>query len=186
MLQFAADKFVELFKSENRLNDKAESNMRILLAFMKADELIESINEAAYMFATVWHECACTFAPMEEFGKGKGRAYGVTSSNGHIFYGRGYVQITWDYNYKKLGKAIGVDLYNNPELALHYDIAYKIMTLGVHNGLFTGVGLCKYIKPGKYPNYKSARRIINGLDCAESIAAKASKAQIYFEKSTNG
>lgn len=183
-MRFHVDKFVEEFKKGgNKITTKAEGDMKILLSFMNNDDTIPTINDAAYMFATVWHECANTFAPIEEYGKGKGRPYGKTADNGQVFYGRGYVQITWDYNYKRIGKAIGLDLYNNPSLALHYDVAYKIMSEGMRKGLFTGVGLPKYIKPGQQPNYVGARRIINGTDKAEAIAEKARKAQAYFEAS---
>jgi putative chitinase len=54
----------------------------------------------AYMLATAFHETAHTMQPIEEIGHGKGRKYG-TPVNGHVYYGRGYVQLTWDYNYKK-------------------------------------------------------------------------------------
>lgn len=33
------------------------------------------------------------------------------------FWGRGYIQLTWAYNYQYYGWRIGVDLLNNPELA---------------------------------------------------------------------
>ena len=42
------------------------------------------------------------------------------------YHGRGYIQLTHDYNYKKYGDRIGVDLLNNPELALDGDIAARI------------------------------------------------------------
>jgi putative chitinase len=42
------------------------------------------------------------------------------------YHGRGYVQLTHDYNYKKYGDRLGIDLLNNPELALDGDIAARI------------------------------------------------------------
>ena len=42
------------------------------------------------------------------------------------YHGRGYIQLTHDYNYKKYGDRIGVDLLNNPELALDGDIAARV------------------------------------------------------------
>src|SRR5689334_14433111 len=50
----------------------------------------------AYMLATAKWETANTMKPVEEIGKGRGRAYGVPKANGQIYYGRGYVQLTWD------------------------------------------------------------------------------------------
>lgn len=43
------------------------------------------------------------------------------------FMGRGYVQLTWKENYDKYGKAIGVDLVNNPDMALEPETAAKIL-----------------------------------------------------------
>ena len=42
------------------------------------------------------------------------------------YHGRGYIQLTHDYNYKKYGDRLGIDLLNNPELALDGDIAARI------------------------------------------------------------
>ena len=64
------------------------------------------INEAAYMLATAYHETAHTMQPIEEYGKGRGRDYGKRlkmsrqpySDTQAIFYGRGYVQLTWYEN----------------------------------------------------------------------------------------
>lgn len=42
------------------------------------------------------------------------------------FHGRGYVQLTHDYNYEKYGKMFGVDLLSNPDLAMDGELAAKI------------------------------------------------------------
>jgi hypothetical protein len=52
--------------------------------------------------------------------------------------------------------------------------AYKIMSLGMRQGSFTGVGLSKYINADKC-DYVNARRIINGTDKAQTIAGYATK-----------
>lgn len=36
-------------------------------------------------------------------------------ASGKQYYGRGPIQISWNYNYGRCGKAIGVDLLNNPD-----------------------------------------------------------------------
>ena len=46
-----------------------------------------------------------------------------------IYHGRGYIQLTHRYNYKEYGDKLGVDLVNNPELAMQGDIAAKIAVL---------------------------------------------------------
>lgn len=135
----------------------------------------------AYMLATAWHETAHTMKPIEEYGKGKGRRYGSNIDiNGtrysglkHFYYGRGYVQLTWLTNYKNMGKILGVDLVNKPELALDHYIASKIMIYGMLNGSFTGKRLSNYLKKGTLEEFKQARRIINGMDKATNIAYQA-------------
>lgn len=124
----------------------------------------------AYMLATVYHETARTMQPIEEYGKGKGRPYGKpVPPYGHAYYGRGYVQLTWDYNYKRAGEEVGVDLLKHPEKALDPGIASKILFSGMIEGWFTGKKLATYFSPSK-GDWPNARRIINGLDHADLIA----------------
>lgn len=124
----------------------------------------------AYMLATVYHEVARTMQPIEEYGKGKGRKYGEkTPPYGHVYYGRGYVQLTWDYNYKDAGKKIGVDLLQYPEKALEPEVATKILFRGMTEGWFTGKKLADYFSPDK-EDWVNARRIVNALDHANQIA----------------
>lgn len=125
----------------------------------------------AYMLATAYHETARTMRPVEELGKGKGREYGV-AIDGRVYYGRGYVQLTWLANYKTMSKQLGVDLVKNPSLACDPDIAAQIMVRGMVRGLFTGKKLSDYISSLKC-DYANARRIINGTDKADLIAGYA-------------
>lgn len=167
-------KFTSLYQNKyGRLPDKARADLHILLAMMVADTKVVDIRHAAYMLATVMHECDRTWAPIEEHGKGKGKPYGkMDSRTGHAYYGRGYVQLTFAENYKRIGQAIGVDLYRHPEEALKYDIAYRIMSYGMRHGAYTGVMLKRYIHDDVC-DYINARRIINGTDRADVIAGYA-------------
>ena len=136
----------------------------------------------AYMLATVYHECAETMQPIEEYGKGKGRPYGKKlkfsgakyEKPDKIYYGRGFVQLTWYENYDLMGRLLGVDLLNKPELALQLNIATKIMFEGMTKGKsmrgdFTGKSLENYFN-GNLEDPVNARRIINGTDKATLIA----------------
>jgi murein DD-endopeptidase MepM/ murein hydrolase activator NlpD len=67
--------------------------------------------------ATIAIETASTFAPVreafwmsEEWRKDNLRYW--------PHYGRGFIQLTWDYNYRAYGAALGFDLIGNPDLAL--------------------------------------------------------------------
>jgi len=135
----------------------------------------------AYMLATAWHETASTMQPIAEYGKGKGRPYGKRidvhggrySDSLPIYYGRGYVQLTWLTNYVFMKNRLGVDFVNNPELALNPKHASDIMITGMLEGSFTGKSLQKYITYGLYFEFVNARRIINGTDKATLIAQYA-------------
>ena len=165
------------------ISDIAKRNMEI---FLNDNTVIEFYTKRylAYLLATVYHETAFVknrklyrnMAPVEEVGRGSGRRYGKPGSNGKIFYGRGHIQLTWEDNYIKVGNLIGVDLYNNPELALDENISSEIAIKGMLYGWFTGRKLSDFLNTKL--DYVNARRIINGTDKASIIASYAS----IFEK----
>ena len=147
------------------------------------------INEAAYMLATAYHETAHTMQPIEEYGKGRGRDYGKRlkmsrkpySDTLPLYYGRGYVQLTWYENYDKAGRLLKLDLLRQPELALQADVAAKIMREGMFDGWFTGKKLNDYVGL-RTADYVSARRIINGMDKAQFIAGYAVVFELALRK----
>lgn len=134
----------------------------------------------AYALATAWHESR--LKPIEEWGKGKGKAYGAVNSTGKAPYGRGLVQLTWDANYTKADQKLGLGgaLAKNYDLALRPDIAVSIMVRGMEEGWFTGKKLGSYIPKdhaATLSQFISSRRIINGTDRDDEIAAIAVKIQ---------
>lgn len=136
----------------------------------------------AYILATTFHETAQTMQPIAEYGKGAGKPYGVPAGPyGQVYYGRGYVQLTWYDNYVKQDKKLGLNgqLVKNADLALQPDIAVKIIFSGMYDGDFTGVGLPKYITVSDPNNdttdFYNARKIVNGLDQATTIQGYATK-----------
>ncbi len=124
----------------------------------------------AYALATTYHETDQHMQPIEEYGKGRGMPYGKPdSTTGKVYYGRGFVQLTWERNYKTMSDLLGVDFVDHPELALELDNATKIMFIGMIKGLFTGRSLGDYFN-NTTNDWVNARRIINGLDKAQAIA----------------
>jgi hypothetical protein len=141
----------------------------MLAAFAKFQPLIKDRRWKAYMLATAKWETAQTMTPIREIGEGRGMPYGTT------YYGRGYVQLTWEANYLKaqteLAKiGVNADLVSNPNLALQPAIAAPIMILGMIDGWFTGKKLSDYFSP-VINDWVGARYIINGQDHAPTIAA---------------
>jgi hypothetical protein len=127
----------------------------------------------AYALATTRGEVGAAMQPVREIGRGAGKAYGKTDpATGHAYYGRGFVQLTWAFNYIAMGKRLGLDLYRNPDLALDRKHAARILIVGMIEGVFTKKKLSDYLND-KTTDYGNARRIINGTDRAFEFARYA-------------
>ncbi len=183
MLNIDPNQICATYMSANPgMSASAQAGLQSLLSAIASDPDVTDVRWAAYMLATVKHECANHWQPIEEFGKGAGRAYGVPvqvqDSDGttytNTYYGRGYVQLTWKLNYAKMGQLIGLgnSLVIHPEHALEPQTAYRIMSVGMRGGLFTGKKLSDYINDQQC-DYFNARRIINGVDRADVIQGYA-------------
>ena len=170
------------------LTQEAVDNINLIVETCEKYGL--SYPQTAYVLATAVWETARTFKPIEEYGKGKGRKYGtiytntkgvkygIAGSDGstylysdypHLYFGRGFVQLTHWVNYKFAGEQLGIDLLHNPHLALNAKYAAEILVKGFVNGWFTGKKLSDYINDKK-KDFLGARRCINGNDKAKEIA----------------
>jgi putative chitinase len=127
-------------------------------------------NQAAYIMATAWWETAHTVEPVKEaYWVKNAEAWRKKNLRYYPWYGRGYVQLTWERNYIHAGKQLGLDLTTNPESVMVPDVSAKILVTGSLEGWFTGKKLDDYITLSK-SDFKGARRIINGTDKAAAIA----------------
>lgn len=128
-------------------------------------------NQTAYCLATAWHETNETMLPVIE-------AYWLSEGwrernlRYYPFYGRGYVQLTWEENYRKAGQELGFDFVSNPSLVQEPEYAAKILVVGSRDAWFTKYRLSDFINK-KRKDYVGARRIINGTDDAKLIAGYA-------------
>lgn len=149
---------------------------------------VKDVNHVANILAQVYHETGGYMSPIKETvyasHKNKnpsdstvkkrlenafatGKMPGVKSPYWRAgYFGRGQIQITHKSNYDRLGKRIGVDLANNPSLALELPTSADIAVIGMSEGIFTGKKLsdfvfpsCLYETPSHHP-----RRIVNGND----------------------
>lgn len=136
------------------------------------------LTHAAYMLATAWHETNATMQPVRE-------AYWLTEAwrkknlRYWPWYGRGFVQLTWEFNYDKADREAAEeglikrgDMLATPDLAMEPDIAAFIMRKGMEEGWFTGVKLSSALPvsgTATRKQYMDARTIINGRDKSDLI-----------------
>lgn len=150
----------------------------------------------AYILATAFYETGGRMAPVREgFAASDAKArkivakcrYGVEDrGTGQVYYGRGFVQLTWFANYNNLGKFLGKDLIHQPDLALEMSTAARIIVTGMCKGMFTGQPLSDYFT-NIIEDPVGARAVVNGDDKAELIASyykSCKKALFAAETST--
>ncbi len=96
------------------------------------------------MLATNYHETRRTIQPIAGWGKGKNLPYGcrlktTKDKNGNriqysdtteLFFGRGFVQLTWYENYDKAGRILGKNFICYSNGVMELETATKIMFLG--------------------------------------------------------
>jgi putative chitinase len=144
----------------------------------------------AYALATAYHETAATMQPVRE-------AYWLSESwrRAHLryypWYGRGYVQLTWDTNYQRADRELDLNgaLTRTLDLAMDPAIAAKIMRRGMEEGWFAGDGSGRHTLkrhlpnsgPATLPQFTAARRIINGRDKDTLIARHALQFQTALQ-----
>lgn len=171
MIEQILSSFEDVFKES--LSDRQKAELEFVVTELQFRNLLP--NQLAYILATVKHETANTFKPLEEYGKGKGKEYGKSDiETGKAYYGRGYVQLTWKENYKKFSELLKLDFVNCPELCCNKYLAVHILYLGMRDGLFTGKKLKDYLDKDK-TDFLNARKIVNGTDKAELIKGYAEK-----------
>ena len=159
----------------------------------------DMIERLAYILATAWHETGTEMKPVREgFAETNAGAIAAVTrlykrgrisrnyaephpQTGQSYYGRGLVQITHIENYRKLGHVLGIDLVSHPDLALSLDVSVRCLVDGMYQGLYTGRKLGDYIRRGSV-DYRGARRIINSLDKASTIAKYAARFESALEE----
>src|SRR4051812_39864105 len=166
-------------KTFGKLSQPVEDGLEVI--FAEAERRNTPINDLAYILATTWWETAKTMQPVREafyISKDESKAEQWRKKNLHYYpyYGRGYVQLTWKNNYKKVSDKLGQDFVGDPDLVMKPENAVNIMFTGMQEGWFTGKSLDDYIDDIEDPDskdlqeYVKARKIINGNDKAETIA----------------
>src|SRR5688572_27023921 len=126
-------------KSFGPLSQDQVDGLEFLLGKLEGDQF--TLPQSAYVLATVKHETADTFQPIKEKRARTGTKLRKTQDRYWLsgYYGRGFVQVTWQKNYEKFGIA------DSPEKALEPETAYDILSRGMRNGMFTSHPLAAFI-----------------------------------------
>ncbi len=140
----------------------------------------------AYGLATAYHETGSRMVPVREgFARSdagarravRRRKYGKpVGPYGHVYYGRGHVQLTWEDNYINSSKDAGHDLQKYPDRALDPLISARILWKGLLDGRWNGskpphrrMGVGHYLHRAN-PDLRNVRRTVNILDKWKMIA----------------
>lgn len=155
------------------LQQSQVDGLNALLDYAETRTTAIDLRQVAYIFSTAYHETARTMEPIAEYGCGAGHEYGQPDpETGECYYGRGYVQLTWKDNYAHQGDKCGMPFVEEPDLVMEMTHAAHILFEGMLDGDFTGVSVGDYINETQC-DYVNARRVVNGTDCADQIAAYA-------------
>jgi predicted chitinase len=152
-----------------------EQSVAALIAATRERELTNE--QIAYVLATAEHESA-NFNFLEEIAAGtayEGREDlgNLYEGDGPLFKGRGYVQLTGRTNYEKYAKKTGIELVTLPIILMNWPaLSVYVIIDGMMNGVYTGKRLDRYVNSDGV-DFINARRVVNGVDCADAIAAKA-------------
>lgn len=159
---------------KGNLTDKQCKRLGIILHYCKKYKITDA-RKVAYIIITAWYESA-KLQEMKERRASKTKNPALYLLQNRYWYtgywGRGFVQVTWEENYRKIGELLKIDLVRNPSLMLDNHIAAEALVLGMKLGTYTGRKLCDYFNESR-TDWVNARRIVNGLDRAKELAAQA-------------
>jgi predicted chitinase len=177
-VKFNVNRAISLFNN-NGGSTKFDNSLRQVLNFMQNDDNLNNKEEVAYFLATAKSESDYSLQRWEadKLCGGKGVPYHIkpcqkaldyyrstkggksnyynkgVDSMGVPYFGRGLIQITNDYNYKRYGDLIGVNLLENGDRALIPKNSYKIASAYLNRKTF------KFVNKG---DLTGARKSVNG------------------------
>lgn len=166
------------------LSPCARRHIGVILDYWQRHHAAAPLAQLAYVLATVLAEVGKDMAPVREtFARDDAqararlaeRAYGQPCGPcGEVYYGRGYVQLTWERNYARMARKLDLPLVESPDLALDPEVALRILVTGMLEGDFDeeGHGLPHYINEERV-DFVAARNTVNLQNRAGAIARDA-------------
>lgn len=146
----------------------------------------EEKNRLAFVLATARRESMSTFLPIREapscgtneicreraigdmlekratkHGVQPRANYALPNKDGRRFYGRGFLQLTFEDNYRRTGKILGIDLVKDPDKALDPQVAGEVLVRAILDGWYgSKKPLSSYIN-SKETDWINARNNVN-------------------------
>lgn len=156
--------------------------------FAKEGSLEDRKREVAAALGNSKHE-SDHFKATREYNQANWPLYCDNSSSqspcapGQQYYGRGPIQISWNYNYGAAGRAIGADLLNNPDLvATNPKIAWQTMMWYWMTQSGPG-SMTPHDAIVRSQSFGETIRSINGaLECNGRNSAQVSARQQYYQE----
>ncbi|KAJ0400352.1 hypothetical protein P43SY_000292 [Pythium insidiosum] len=159
-------------------------------SFANSGDATADKRELAAFLAQTSHE-SDHFKATEEYAKDQfpetqycDKSNGVPCAAGKRYHGRGPIQLSWNYNYNAAGKALGVDLLNQPELVA-IDKSVTWQTALWYWMMPQRGGRVIHDVVAKDDGFAQSTDIINGaLECGAAATAKNNEKQrIEYYKS---
>jgi WD40 repeat protein len=192
--------FFEVYRiTFGELGYEATAGLEKLLEFLENDPAMNDVRLRAYILATVKFETGDRFVPVTEQGDAEyfqryepGTTIGNRLGNkvpgdGERFRGRGYIGITGRENYYRMSQVLGfepkmTDLVDDPDKVNDPLVAYRIMSIGMLEGLFTGRKLSDFINE-RQTDYVGASTIIGSGSSSSRAAAYATDFEAILRES---
>lgn len=174
---FNKDKFMSFYKGMPNEKSASECWDAIGLAFKEFNGKCPTCGQAitggavdpnimAGAMATVRVEVGRPYLPIHEYASGE--AYegrldlgNIQPGDGPRYRGRGFIQLTGRANYTTYGSRLGIDLVNNPDLALDKTVAAKILALYFIDKKVTDACLQK--------DWLKVRKLVNGVNRSNGL-----------------
>ncbi|MCY1241425.1 hypothetical protein D9M72_543230 [compost metagenome] len=97
----------------------------------------------------------------KKYGKPLRANYALPNKEGNRFYGRGFLQLTFEDNYQKTGRRLGIDLVKAPDKALDPQVAGEVLVRAMLGGWYGSRKPLSFYINGKKIDWINARNNVN-------------------------
>lgn len=175
----------QLLDAWERLGDESPERLAFVLATARREsaDRFQSIREAPGCGTNE----SCRELAIERMLAKRAKANGVAprpnyalpAKNGQRYYGRGFSQITGEGNYRFAGGKLGLNLLDEPDLALRQDIAETLLIRGMLEGWFGNRRPLSKSIGATAQDFESARATINPNSPNKSVTAAYARDFLY-------